>query len=434
MITKLKIFIRRIIKKDLVKVFSLNGVSTVIKMIIGILNAKIIAVLIGPSGIALIGQLQDFKRLYITFANGGISQGVTKYIAEYKNSENKTKLIISNALVITLFMSVSMALLLLIFSKHFAEIVLMNLEYRIVFIILGISIIFFAVNRFLLSIINGFKDFYIYIKINILSSFFSLLFTLTLVFFWNIKGALIAQVTFESVVLFITVLMIKKRSWFKFSYFFFQINKNEIFKLLKYGLMMAVPVIIAPIVMIMIRKDITSKISLDAAGYWTGVMKISGYITNVITQSLSVYILPRYSELINKKDIIKEIKNTYKLVIPILLVSFCCIFIFKKIIITMLFSKEFLPMADLMLAQFSGDFIRMITWVISMLLISKAMIKVFVFSELFFNLLYLFLAQSLIEYFSIMGVMYAGVINSFIYFIFIIIIFMRKLNSDRVVF
>ena len=119
---KIKTNITRIIKKDLIKVFTFNGFATVVKILVGIINAKIVAVLIGPMGIALVGQLQDFKKLYITFANGAIGQGVVKYIAEHKESENKTKLIMSNALLITLVMSCSMAIILIVFSEDMSRI------------------------------------------------------------------------------------------------------------------------------------------------------------------------------------------------------------------------------------------------------------------------------------------------------------------------
>ncbi|HEY0897041.1 MAG TPA: oligosaccharide flippase family protein, partial [Sphingobacteriaceae bacterium] len=71
------------LKKEMVKVFSLTAVSTLVKMLTGFISVKIISTLIGPAGVALLGQLTNFSTIFLTFSNGGINNGVTKYIAEY---------------------------------------------------------------------------------------------------------------------------------------------------------------------------------------------------------------------------------------------------------------------------------------------------------------------------------------------------------------
>lgn len=73
------------IKSDFIKVFSFTALSTFIKLITGFITVKVVAVIIGPSGIALLGQLRNFITISNTIATGGINIGVTKYIAEKKN-------------------------------------------------------------------------------------------------------------------------------------------------------------------------------------------------------------------------------------------------------------------------------------------------------------------------------------------------------------
>ncbi len=94
--------LKTILKKDLVKVFSLTGVSTVVKLITGIIRTKVVALLLGPSGVAIIGQMNDVVMMFLTISNGGITQGVTKYIAEFRSAEDEFRKILSNSLKITL--------------------------------------------------------------------------------------------------------------------------------------------------------------------------------------------------------------------------------------------------------------------------------------------------------------------------------------------
>ena len=54
--------IKKIIATDLVKVTSLNAVATLVRMLTGFISVKVVAVLIGPAGVALLGQLLSAVR------------------------------------------------------------------------------------------------------------------------------------------------------------------------------------------------------------------------------------------------------------------------------------------------------------------------------------------------------------------------------------
>lgn len=78
--------------------FSLNAVATLVKMLTGFISVKIVAVLIGPAGIALLGQLNNFSSIFLTISTGGISSGVTKYIAENDGSQ-QNKCLFANCIL-----------------------------------------------------------------------------------------------------------------------------------------------------------------------------------------------------------------------------------------------------------------------------------------------------------------------------------------------
>lgn len=100
-----KLFLRKLMGVDIVKVFSLNAMATFIRMLAGMISVKIVALIIGPAGIALLGQLNNFNSILLSLANGGISSGITKYVAEYKEDEYLTKKYLSDALRITMICS-----------------------------------------------------------------------------------------------------------------------------------------------------------------------------------------------------------------------------------------------------------------------------------------------------------------------------------------
>ncbi|TOJ53132.1 hypothetical protein CGI36_25090, partial [Vibrio parahaemolyticus] len=60
---------------NLLKTSMLSFLATGIKMLSGLVINKAVSVLIGPSGLALIGQLQNSQGLIRAFAQGGINSG-----------------------------------------------------------------------------------------------------------------------------------------------------------------------------------------------------------------------------------------------------------------------------------------------------------------------------------------------------------------------
>ena len=80
---------------------------------------------------------------------------------------------------------------------------------------------------------------------------------------------------------------------------------------------------IAPLAQIFVRDKIINDFGFNAAGQWQTVSRISDFYLSFVISVLSVYYLPKLSELKEISEVKKEIYATLKLVIPvvILLVS-----------------------------------------------------------------------------------------------------------------
>ena len=68
---------------------SLNSFSILIKIVIGFITSKVIAIFLGPSGMALVGNFRNFISSTEAFATLGFENGLVKYVAEHKNDNEK---------------------------------------------------------------------------------------------------------------------------------------------------------------------------------------------------------------------------------------------------------------------------------------------------------------------------------------------------------
>jgi PST family polysaccharide transporter len=177
---------------------------------------------------------------------------------------------------------------------------------------------------------------------------------------------------------------------------------------------------------LIVRNYIGENLSWDDAGYWQGIWYISSMYLMVVTTSLSVYYLPRLSEIQDNSELKKEVFNGYKIIIPIVIVMALLIFLLKEYIILIAFNDKFMPMIELFKWQLIGDVIKIASWLLGMLMLAKAMTKVFIITEILFSINFILLSIFFINHFGLVGITYAYSLNYLLYLGMMILIFRKR--------
>ena len=431
MIYKFASFAKRTAKEDIVKVFSFNAISTLVRMLTGLISVKVVASIIGPCGIALLGQLNNFSTILLGVANGGINSGITKYVAEYKEDESAIKKILSNALQITLFFTFIVSLGLIILHNQLSRLVMLSDEYGYVFLIFGFTIFLYTLNTLLISILNGYKEFKRYVIVNISGTIVGLLFTICFVFSMGLKGALISAVSYQSVVFFITFWICRKAPWLSVIYYRERLDRKMLRRFLNYSAMTLVSLSVVPVSQMLLRGYVISEISMTEAGWWEAMNRISNVYLMVITTSFSIYYLPRLSEIKEISELRYEIFKCYKVIIPILLSGLTLVSLLRHFVVMILFSPDFYPMESLFIWQLLGDFFKISSWLLAFLMVAKSMTKTFIATEVVFSGLFVVLGYLFMNLNGVVGITQAYFVNYVIYTVCMVVIF-RKIIVYRV--
>lgn len=420
--------IKKIISQDLVKVSFLNAIATLIRMLTGFVSVKVVAVRLGVGDMALLGQLNNFSAMFLIFSTGGIGAGLTKYIAQYADSPKKYQVFFRTGFQITSVLSILCGLVLMIGSGYFSRSILKSDDFHYVFIIFGVTIIFYALNAMLVNVINGFRQFKTYVMVNIAGSVVGLIFTIVLSYSFGVYGALIAAITYQSVVFIITYSMVSKSYWFNIKKLFGRFSVPAAIKLGHYSMMALVSAVSVPLSQLIVRSYINTQTgSLEKAGLWEGVNRISAMYLMVLTTSLSVYYLPKLSQLKTRTEIRNEIFSVYKLVIPALILVSLTIFACRHLIINILFDEKFSGMENLFAFQLTGDFFKIASWILAYQLIARAMTKTFIVTEVLTNASFALLSVYFVNHYGNMGATIAYAVNYFLYFVLMLILFRKTL-------
>jgi PST family polysaccharide transporter len=414
----------------LIKTSLLSAIAVVVKMITLLGINKILAIYVGPAGYAAMGQFQNAVQMITTFASGAINTGVTKYTAEYNGDEEKQRLVWKTAGTISLLGSILTALLIILFNQQLALWFLKDTSYGGVFIWFAATLCFFTLNSLLIAILNGKKEIGRYVTANIAGSIFALIVTAIMSTQFGLYGALVALAVYQSLSFFVTLLLCYRASWFKFSYFFGGIDKAVGVNLAKYTAMALTSAACVPVSHILIRNHLGETFGWEEAGYWEAMWRLSSAYLMLVTTTLSVYYLPRLSEIIDPAEMKKEIIQGYRIILPVVAASGLTIYILRDFIIGILFTQEFYQMRELFAWQMIGDVFKIGSWILAYLMLGKAMVKLFIITEILFSIIFVTLTYFFTDLVGLKGVVMAYSFNYLLYWLLIGFIIYKKIEKE----
>jgi len=402
---------------NLIKTSSLNAIAVVVKMLVGLFLNKILAVYVGPAGYAVIGQFQNAISMITGFASGAINTGVVKYTAEYSHDEGAQARIWQAATRITVHCSLGFALVIGLFNRQLATLFLKEAAYGSIFIWFSCFLLFFVLNALLLAILNGKKDVGRYVLTNISGSLLMAVVTGLLAKSAGLYGALLALCINQSLAFIVTLFICRKADWFRLKNLWGAFDNGAARKLGGFTLMALTSAAMVPVTQILIRNKIVDELGWVAAGHWQGIWKISEMYLMVVTTTLSVYYLPRIAELSDAAELKLEIVSGYKKILPMAALGALSIYLLREWLVHILFTKEFAAMKDFFAFQLLGDVVKIASWLLGYVLLGKALIKLFITTEIIFNLLFVVLSSLLIPTYGINGVTASYLATYLLYFI-----------------
>lgn len=397
-----------------------------VSFFLGIAATKIVSVFMGTSGMALLGSFKNFTAMFKSMSTLGINNLVVKLVVENKNDKKELSIIYSTFFWVFLTISVVLGTVVLVFSGFIADFLFFNNRYIIPIQFFGLLLPLVVINAFWMAIYNGLEEFKKIVFIQIVSNI--LVFGLTAFLIWkqNIYGGLLSVAMSELLLVLVTFLFVRRDK----SYFQFDLQriiyKKYFDAILKFSSMALLSAVIIPMTLMLIRNHIVNQFSIDEAGIWDAVNRLSGFYMMIFSSGLSLYYMPKLTSLKTDDEFKEELKSYFNIFVPLFVIMLIMVFLFKGIIIDLAFTTEFSRIKGVLIWQLLGDLLRIMTLAFGYQIVAKAMIKKYFILEITFNLLYLFLSYYLVRISSFEGALQAYFFANL--FLFILILWMfRKL-------
>ncbi|EEP89226.1 lipid III flippase WzxE [Yersinia kristensenii] len=390
--------------------------STLIKIGVGLLVVKLLAVTFGPSGVGQAGNFRQLITVLGVLSGAGIFNGITKYVAEYHQQPERLRAVVGTSSAIVLGFSTLLALIFLLAAKPVSMALFGHADYQnvvraVAFIQMGI-----AYANLFLAILKGYRDAMGNALAVIGGSLIGVVAYYICFRIGGYPGALLGLALVPALVVIPAAGMLIRRKTIPLSYLKLSWDKALASHLGKFTIMALITSVTLPVAYVMMRNLLADRYGWDAVGIWQGVSSISDAYLQFITASFTVYLLPTLSRLKAKADISREILRSLKFVLPAVATASLMVWLLRDFAIWLLFSHQFTAMRDLFAWQLVGDVLKVGSYVFGYLVIAKASLRFYILTEVSQFLLLTGFAHWLIPMNGSLGAAQAYMATYIVYF------------------
>ncbi|XVO88999.1 O-antigen translocase [Pseudomonas palleroniana] len=391
------------------------------KILVGFCILKLIAFYLGADGLGKLGHFMSLVSIAVLLAGGGISHGVIKYVAEFKNNRFKLDRLFSTSVFYAAGFCVVSLLLLGVFSERISAFVFGEAEYYWVVLLLAFSQLFFAFNILFSGFFNGLGKLKVNAMVQVVSNLLALPVIWWLIYAFGLPGAAIAMLAIFSIPVLISPIflrglpLVRMLKWRRFD---MPLAKS----FSKFGLMLLVSAVMFPVVEIVIRESLITQVGYSEAGIWQGSIKLSSAYIGFFSVFLASYFMPMISAIQDKGLITTHVVKFMLLVMAVFLAGGSVLYFGRHFFIPLLLSSEFHDLENFIIFQLIGDFFKVAAYVVGFVAVAKAATKLYILSEVVQALLFVGLTFSVgRDVGGVHGVMYSYMLAYIIFFVISIV-------------
>lgn len=409
----------------MLKVLSLNSISVAVSFVLGIISSKIISVYLGASGMALVGSFRNFATMIKSIATLGISNSIVKLFVENKEDKRELSIIYSTFFWLFIAISTLLAILVLVFALPISNFLFFNENFIIPIRFFALLLPLMVINTFWLAIYNGLENYKRIVIIQIVSNI--LVFGLTAFLIWkkNILGGLFSIAISEFLMVAVTFLFVRNdNEYFKFDLHKI-ISKKYIAVIKRFSIMALLSAFAVPLTLLFIRNAIVQNYSIQEAGIWDAVNRLSSFYMMFFSSGLSLYYMPKLASIDTESEFKTELKSYFKIFVPLFLLMLIVIYFTRSIILKIAFTDEFFNINEFLIWQLAGDFIKILTLAFGFQIVVKTMMKRYFIGEIVFNLSYFLLSIFLMKTGAVEGVLQAYFYANVVTFLLVLMMFRK---------
>lgn len=390
----------------ILKSTTIIGGSSVVNVVFRIVQTKAVAVLIGPSGVGLMGVFNTTLGLAGTLTGMGLATSGVRQIAEVASSGDEARIarMVTVFRRLTLFFGVLGSLLFFASRQLIAKITFGDDEYAAALGWLSIALLLTVVSRSQLTLIRGMQRIGDLARVSVIGIAVGTFLGLPLLYFWGVQGVASYLILNALTTILISWWYARKIPAAKVPVTWRGIS-DEARALLTLGVVIMATTLTTMATTYLVKIVVTRQLGLGAAGLYEAASILSKVYVGFILVAMEADFFPhltsvsqdqvRSAQLINA-----QVEIGLLLAVPGIL----AVLALGPFLLSLLYSPQFSPAFAILRWQALGTFLRVISWPVAYIMLAKGKGKWFFWSELVTNLVYLSAAAVCVSWWGLPGI------------------------------
>ena len=416
--------------RQIFKSISIFGGVQLFNVIISLIRGKVLAVLIGASGMGLNGLLLSGLNLIKLVSGLGLEQSAVRDIsAAYGTGDEQKVNRVYTVFRRWIWFTAALGVVLTIgFSSLLSKLSFGDNSYAWSYVWLSSTFVFGALTGGIYTLLRGTQKISYLAKASVFGAAASLLAVLPVFYFLGIKGVVPALII-SALVGYPVSLYFRKKVHLKT----IDINWLETFSegksMVILGITLSVSAFLSTAFNYFLNTYIIRVGTLSDLGlYSAGLTIISGYVGMVFT-AMGTDFFPRLSSIINDEVKWKELVNHQSELLVLILGPILALMLATApILIKILLSSEFLATVDFLIWSVLAILIKGLVWVLSFVIMAKGQSKLYLLTEILANIWFLLLNMFFFNNYNIKGLGISMLVSFIGSLIMMVIIMKWKFN------
>ena len=389
----------------LLKATSLFGGVQVFQILIGIIRTKFVAVLLGTTGVGIMGLLNAPLQLILSVTGLGISYSAVRDIAQAHGHQDQTK--ISKAIIILRRWSwgtgVIGALATIVLAPQLSTWTFGNRDYTWAFIWLSVILILQSVSKGQTSILQGSRRLKDMARSGVIGSVAGLFTSVPLFYWFGLKGIVPAMIVSA-----LTTLLL---SWYYSSKVLvgeIKLTWKETYKsglgMVKLGLFMTVAGFIASFSTYVLNAFISNIGGVEQVGLYNAGWGVVGQYTGIIFSAMATDYFPRLAAVQEDNEKVRELVQQQGITALLMMSPLLAILIVAMpLVVRILYTPAFEPVVMFSSLTLLGIQFKAISWAMGYVYLAKGNGSLFLKIEVIAGILILLLNLIFYKFFGLNG-------------------------------
>lgn len=376
--------------RAVLKASSLIGGSAFLNIVIGMIRTKFVAVLIGPTGVGLMGMYGTLLGPISTVANMGVGTSGVREIAEShaKGSVEEIAKVLSALRCIVWATGVLGAIATVVLSPWLSSWTFGSSQHALPIAVLGITVFWGNIVIGQSCVLQGLRRIGFLAKIQVISAVNGTVISIPCFYLWGIKGVLPSMVL-SSLAGLITSWWFLRRVGMKAGAVPLREVAPQVKRLLAFGIPLMASGLQGALTAYFLRVVIVKEFGLDGVGVWGAAFNVSGILVNFVLSAMSTDYFPRLSSVVHDNRLIsKEVNAQTQIALLLALPALLATILFAPLGIQLLYSGRFDTAIPILRWSVYGILGRVISWPLGFIILAQGRGKLFFASELIMNLLH----------------------------------------------